>query len=461
VEGQSLRALLKSRQLSAREIIQIGRQIASALAAAHQKGIVHRDIKPENIMVRGDGYVKVLDFGLAQNIRDRALNGRSLNLPVGTVLYMSPEQKLGGEVTGASDIYSLAVILEELGRWRHPLLTQMRSAAPEQRPSAGKVVWQLERLEKPSRWPLLAIGTVLGTVLASLLLFYFWNRTRPSHDLPQDLRFQQLTKFQTGHDVTVARLSPDGERLAYATVDGGLFVRNNRTSLVGELDPPRDFSVHQLFFPSDASLLAVGLLRCVFETWTIPLNGGAASHLFSNAQLLALSHDQKRVASLNEKHEIWTGSLDGTGTRLLYTSRPDEKIALLLWSANDKSVWFNRLRNCSPAVSSRDVFINPDTCEESDLASYAFAADLLAVKLKNIRLNSGFFAANGEFFFLREDVAHRTEGLNLWSLQTDQETGNFAGAAHQLSHLSGVVLSQLTGSRDARTLAVVRTESTT
>ncbi len=138
VEGQSLRALLNSRQHSARETIQIGRQIA-VLAAAHQQGIVHRDIKPENIMVRGDADVKMLDFGLAQNIRDRALDGRSLHLPVGTVRYMSQEQKLGADVTGASDIYSLAVVLEELGRWRHPLLAQMRSVVPEQRPGAGKV----------------------------------------------------------------------------------------------------------------------------------------------------------------------------------------------------------------------------------------------------------------------------------------------------------------------------------
>ena len=89
VEGQSLRALRKTRRLSAPEII----QITCPLAAAHRKGIVHRDIKPENIMVRADGYVKVLDFGLAQNIREQALNSSGVHLPVGTVRYMSPEQK--------------------------------------------------------------------------------------------------------------------------------------------------------------------------------------------------------------------------------------------------------------------------------------------------------------------------------------------------------------------------------
>ena len=455
VEGQSLRALRKSRQLNAPETIQIGRQIASALAAAHQKGIVHRDIKPENIMVRADGYVKVLDFGLAQNIRDRALNGRSLHLPVGTVRYMSPEQKLGGDVTGASDVYSLALVLEELGRWRHPLLTQMRSAAPEQRPSAEQVVSQLERLEKSSHWPFLATGIALVAVLGSFLLSHFW--TRPS----QDFRLAQITKYQSGHDVTVARLSPDRQRLAYITVDGGLLVRDNRNALVQELELPPNFSVYQLIFPSDAALLAVGITHGIFETWAIPLNGGAANRLLSDTQFLALSHDRKRVAWLNEKQEIWTGSLDGSRPRFLYKSRPDEKIAMIFWSAKDKSVWFNRLRHCFAPPGARDVSINPDTCEETDLASYTLAADLLAVKLKDIRLNSGFFADDGEFFFLREDLARASGSFNLWSVQTDENTGNVANTPHQLSHLNGVVLSQLTGSRDGRNLAVVRTDSTT
>ena len=458
VEGQSLRALRKARRLSARETIQIGRQIASALAAAHQKGIVHRDIKPENIMVRADGYVKVLDFGLAQNIRDRALNGRSLHLPVGTVRYMSPEQKLGGDLTGASDVYSLALVLEELGKWRHTLLTQMRSAAPEQRPSAAKVASQLERLEKSGHWPLLTMGIVLAMVLGSFLLFRFSNRGHPSQDLP----FQQLTRYQTGHDVNVARLSPDGERFAYATVDGGLIVRNNRFSSVQELNAPPDFAFSQLLFPSNASLLAVGIKRGVFETWTIPLNGDAASPLFSDTQMLALSHDRKSMAWLNEKHEIWTGSLDGSGAHLLYKGKPDERIAALFWSANDSTLWFNRLRHCFPALSLGDVSINPDTCDESDLASQPLAADLVSVKLKRIRLNSGFFADDGEFFYLQENVDRiSNQGFNVWSLQTDRETGNLAGTPHQLSHLNGVVLSQLTGSRDGRRLAVVRTDSTT
>jgi serine/threonine protein kinase len=104
VEGQLLRKLLKAKQLSARQLIHIGRQLANALANAHEKGIVHRDVKPKNVMLRDDDSVKVLDFGLAQNIRDRAAANQGISLPVGTVRYMSPEQKAGEPATTASDI---------------------------------------------------------------------------------------------------------------------------------------------------------------------------------------------------------------------------------------------------------------------------------------------------------------------------------------------------------------------
>jgi eukaryotic-like serine/threonine-protein kinase len=80
--------------------------------------------------LRDDDFVKVLDFGLAQNIRERAAANRSTSLPVGTVRYMPPEQKAGRPATAASDIYSLALILEEAGFPKHSIVTRMRSTDP-------------------------------------------------------------------------------------------------------------------------------------------------------------------------------------------------------------------------------------------------------------------------------------------------------------------------------------------
>src|SRR5262249_23466818 len=115
VKGHTLRTLIGGRQ-GLQAVVPIRRQVATALAVAHDAGMVHRDIKPENIMVRGDGYVKVLDFGLArlgvaddpasESTADTAMHTKPGTL-IGTVAYMSPEQVKGEPVASASDIFSL------------------------------------------------------------------------------------------------------------------------------------------------------------------------------------------------------------------------------------------------------------------------------------------------------------------------------------------------------------------
>jgi tetratricopeptide (TPR) repeat protein len=125
VVGRTLRQLGKDRT-TVKMIAQIGSQAARALAVAHEAGIVHRDIKPENIMVRDDEYVKVLDFGIAQlSSHDGAEHQADTRLTrpgmvVGTMRYMSPEQATASEVSPASDIFSLGLVLFELATGRHP-----------------------------------------------------------------------------------------------------------------------------------------------------------------------------------------------------------------------------------------------------------------------------------------------------------------------------------------------------
>jgi eukaryotic-like serine/threonine-protein kinase len=125
IEGETLRQRLTRGPMQLSEAVDVAIQVASALAAAHQARIVHRDIKPENIMLRPDGYVKVLDFGIAklaeQEVplampRDKALLLVETNLGsiLGTVRYMSPEQACGGHVDKSSDIWSLGVVLYEM-----------------------------------------------------------------------------------------------------------------------------------------------------------------------------------------------------------------------------------------------------------------------------------------------------------------------------------------------------------
>ncbi|HSE31171.1 MAG TPA: protein kinase [Pyrinomonadaceae bacterium] len=125
IDGDTVRQRINSGTLNLSEILEIAIQTASALAAAHTAGIIHRDIKPENIMVRRDGYVKVLDFGLAKLaepagfIRDaeaptRAMVNTGAGMVMGTANYMSPEQAKGIDVDSRTDLWSLGVVLYEM-----------------------------------------------------------------------------------------------------------------------------------------------------------------------------------------------------------------------------------------------------------------------------------------------------------------------------------------------------------
>ncbi len=117
VEGRTLRCRLRDGALGIIEAVDIATQVASALAAAHGRDLVHRDVKPENIMVRPDGYVKVLDFGLAKTFTADGARANSLTQPgtiMGTPGYMSPEQARGLPLDARTDVWSLGVVVHEM-----------------------------------------------------------------------------------------------------------------------------------------------------------------------------------------------------------------------------------------------------------------------------------------------------------------------------------------------------------
>jgi len=131
IEGESLRQVMQAGPIKLSKAIDIATQIAAALSAAQATGIVHRDIKPENVMVRADGIVKVLDFGLAklsdnattgvdQEALTRALVNTGAGVVMGTASYMSPEQAQGLTVDTRSDLWSLGVLMYEMVARRPP-----------------------------------------------------------------------------------------------------------------------------------------------------------------------------------------------------------------------------------------------------------------------------------------------------------------------------------------------------
>jgi non-specific serine/threonine protein kinase len=131
VAGRTLRSVIAADN-SIETLFTLGRQMARALSAAHAAGITHRDIKPDNIMVRDDGYVKMLDFGLARLLPTTASDPEAATLAqqttpgtvMGTLAYMSPEQASGQTASPPSDVFALGIVLYELATRRHPFKSE-------------------------------------------------------------------------------------------------------------------------------------------------------------------------------------------------------------------------------------------------------------------------------------------------------------------------------------------------
>jgi serine/threonine protein kinase len=163
IDGQTIRELIARDELSLTDALDIVVQVASALSAAHAAGIVHRDIKPENIMRRGDGIVKILDFGIAKLLEPTPAEFSAVTraqtetgVVLGTVGYMSPEQARGLPVDERTDIWSLGVVLYEMLVYRAPFngATRMdtmvaileREPAPLLQPTADPTLQRLQTI---------------------------------------------------------------------------------------------------------------------------------------------------------------------------------------------------------------------------------------------------------------------------------------------------------------------------
>jgi Tol biopolymer transport system component/predicted Ser/Thr protein kinase len=189
IDGETLRQLI-IRRMKLGEVLDVAIQIASALSAAHSAGIVHRDIKPENVMVRRDGGVKVLDFGLAKVTESPSVTttpeestltllGTESGVVLGTSAYMSPEQTRGLAVDARTDIWSLGVVLYEMVTGLVPFPGQTRSDV---------IAAILEREPLPLRAHAQEVGAELERILQKALKKQKEERYQTAAELLSDLK---------------------------------------------------------------------------------------------------------------------------------------------------------------------------------------------------------------------------------------------------------------------------------
>jgi eukaryotic-like serine/threonine-protein kinase len=227
VDGQDVRTLTAEDTLNLKQILRIACKVADGLAAAHDRGIVHRDLKPENVMVSSDGFVKILDFGLAKLVtpwgaEDTTLPHTTPGAVFGTVGYMSPEQASGKPTDFHTDQFSLAVILYELISRRRPF----------ERPTAAETMAAIIR-EQPEPLSKLdkSVPPQLERIIERCLEKNPRERYGSTRDLARDLREVRdslTTPSHPGHRSSVPepaaihRISPVVAVVAAAALLAGI-----------------------------------------------------------------------------------------------------------------------------------------------------------------------------------------------------------------------------------------------
>jgi eukaryotic-like serine/threonine-protein kinase len=220
VDGETLRHQMAGTPVELRSALDVGVQVASALSAAHEAGIIHRDIKPENIMVRRDGLVKVLDFVLAKLAAQQPETSVDPSLAItvrttpgtvmGTVRYMSPEQSRGLDVDARTDIFSLGVVLYEM----------ITGHAPFEGATTSDVIAAILTVE-PQPLSRYAPGTPrqLERIVARALKKEREERYQSSNELHEDLKsLKQGLESSTSRDGSRLIVLPHSIRGFKATV---------------------------------------------------------------------------------------------------------------------------------------------------------------------------------------------------------------------------------------------------
>src|SRR5215213_1214762 len=332
IDGVTLREYAK-KPIKLREMLDLAIQIASALVAAHEAGIVHRDIKPDNIMVRRDGYVKVLDFGLAKPIetiiapaeseaQTMALVKTERGAVMGTVSYMSPEQARGVELDARTDIWSLGAVIYELTTGRPPFSGETPSHI---------IVSILEHEPPDLTANVEDVPQALEWIVAEALTKDREERTQTAREMLGKLR-RLKQRIESGAELDLS-LAPSARR---ASGSGAVSRGARARTSVQQKTTARSGDVGYSPAPVSSAEYIVGRIQAhrtgfiVAAVWAALAVGAILSGFYLWAKRLAVSPRTLKISRLTTdgKSSLGTISPDGKYVAHVYSDGDKQSIVL-------------------------------------------------------------------------------------------------------------------------------------